>query len=133
MRPSIRELAARITELAGHLHAANRRWLVLIAEFDRRHGWSDGVTQRLADHQGTAAGSSQCVIPASARGYVARSAMAAGKLRISSTRYRGSVSVAAVTNVSVSARVRNLPSAARMVQSPVILARRPAPVSRPAT
>jgi hypothetical protein len=35
---SIRELEARITELAGHLNAANHRWLCLIAEFDRRQG-----------------------------------------------------------------------------------------------
>ncbi len=34
------ELEARITELAGHLNAAQHRWLVLIAEFDRRRGWS---------------------------------------------------------------------------------------------
>jgi hypothetical protein len=45
---SIRELEARITELAGHLNAANHRWLVLIAEFDRRHGWSDGFTHSCA-------------------------------------------------------------------------------------
>jgi hypothetical protein len=45
---SIRELEAQITELAGHLNAANHRWLVLIAEFDRRNGWSDGVTQSCA-------------------------------------------------------------------------------------
>jgi hypothetical protein len=45
---SIRELEAQITELAGHLNAANHRWLVLIAEFDRRNGWSDGTTQSCA-------------------------------------------------------------------------------------
>jgi hypothetical protein len=45
---SIRQLAAQITELAGHLNAANHRWLVLIAEFDRRNGWSDGATQSCA-------------------------------------------------------------------------------------
>ena len=45
---SIRELEAQITELAGHLNAANHRWLVLIAEFDRRQGWSDGFTQSCA-------------------------------------------------------------------------------------
>ena len=45
---SIRELAAQITELAGHLNAANYRWLSLIAEFDRRHGWSDGSTATCA-------------------------------------------------------------------------------------
>ena len=45
---SIREIEAQITELAGHLNAANHRWLVLIAEFDRRNGWSDGATQSCA-------------------------------------------------------------------------------------
>ena len=44
----IRELEAQITELAGHLNAANHRWLTLIAEFDRRQGWSDGATQSCA-------------------------------------------------------------------------------------
>ena len=34
--------------MAGHLNAANRRWLGLIAEFDRRKGWSDSVTQSCA-------------------------------------------------------------------------------------
>jgi hypothetical protein len=38
----IAELEAQITELAGHLNAASYRWLVLIAEFDRREGWADG-------------------------------------------------------------------------------------------
>jgi hypothetical protein len=42
------ELEARITELAGHLNAANHRWLRLIAEFDRRQGWADGCTQSCA-------------------------------------------------------------------------------------
>jgi len=36
------ELEDQITELAGHLNAANYRWLTLIAEFDRRNGWCDG-------------------------------------------------------------------------------------------
>ncbi len=39
---SIEELEAQITELAGQLNAANYRWLMLIAEFDRRLGWGDG-------------------------------------------------------------------------------------------
>ena len=39
---SLEELAAQITELAGQLNAANYRWLLLIAEFDRRKGWGDG-------------------------------------------------------------------------------------------
>lgn len=45
---STSELAAQITELAGHLNAANRRWLALIAEFDRREGWNDGLTRSCA-------------------------------------------------------------------------------------
>src|SRR5262245_785055 len=45
---SIRDLAAELTELAGHLNAAQHRWLVLIAEFDRRNGWSDGVCHSCA-------------------------------------------------------------------------------------
>jgi hypothetical protein len=39
---SLAELEAQITELAGQLNAANYRWLTLIGEFDRRHGWADG-------------------------------------------------------------------------------------------
>ena len=39
---SLAELEAQITELAGHLNAANYRWLTLIGEFDRRNGWVDG-------------------------------------------------------------------------------------------
>lgn len=34
------DLENQITELAGHLNAANYRWLRLIAEFDRRNGWA---------------------------------------------------------------------------------------------
>jgi hypothetical protein len=45
---SIDDLAADICTLAGHLNAANHRWLLLIAEFDRRNGWSDGATQSCA-------------------------------------------------------------------------------------
>src|SRR5882672_4506751 len=47
MRP-IDDLAAEICTLAGHINAANHRWLMLIAEFDRRTGWSDGATQSCA-------------------------------------------------------------------------------------
>jgi hypothetical protein len=39
---SLADLEAQITELAGQLNAAQYRWLTLIAEFDRRHGWADG-------------------------------------------------------------------------------------------
>ena len=47
LRP-LAELELRITELAGHLNAASYRWLVLIAEFDRREGWADGSTPSCA-------------------------------------------------------------------------------------
>ncbi len=45
---SIDELAADICTLAGHLNSAQHRWLLLIAEFDRRNGWSDSATQSCA-------------------------------------------------------------------------------------
>jgi hypothetical protein len=45
---SVDELAHEICSLAGHINAANHRFLVLVAEFDRRTGWSDGGTQSCA-------------------------------------------------------------------------------------
>src|SRR5688500_6984904 len=45
---SIDELATEIFTLAGHINAATHRFLLLIAEFDRRQGWSDSVTQSCA-------------------------------------------------------------------------------------
>ena len=45
---SLQDLEDQITELAGQLNAANYRWLTLIAEFDRRQGWSDGKLQSCA-------------------------------------------------------------------------------------
>ncbi len=45
---SLSELERQITELAGHLNAANYRWLCLIEEFDRRGGWSDGALHSCA-------------------------------------------------------------------------------------
>ncbi len=35
------DLMNQITELAGHLNAAQARWLSLIAEFDRRKAWAE--------------------------------------------------------------------------------------------
>src|SRR5690606_30105460 len=55
----IAELEAQITELAGHLNAANHRWLVLIAEFDRREGWADGSTRSCAHWLGWKCGIDQ--------------------------------------------------------------------------
>ena len=45
---SIDELASEICTLSGHINAANHRWLLLVAEYDRRNGWSDGATQSCA-------------------------------------------------------------------------------------
>ena len=45
---SIDELAREICTLTGHINAANHRWLMLVAEYDRRNGWSDGATQSCA-------------------------------------------------------------------------------------
>jgi hypothetical protein len=45
---SIDELANEICTLTGQINVANHRWLLLIAEFDRRAGWSDGLTQSCA-------------------------------------------------------------------------------------
>ena len=42
------DLAAEICTLTGRINAANHRWLLLIAEFDRRKGWADSVTQSCA-------------------------------------------------------------------------------------
>jgi hypothetical protein len=45
---SIDEIATDLCTLAGHINAANHQFLTLVAEFDRRHGWSDGGTQSCA-------------------------------------------------------------------------------------
>ncbi|HLA71041.1 MAG TPA: DUF222 domain-containing protein [Steroidobacteraceae bacterium] len=47
MRP-IHELEADICTLAARINAANHRWLSLIAEFDRRKGWSVSSSQSCA-------------------------------------------------------------------------------------
>lgn len=36
----LERLEAELVELAGHLAAGEARWLVLLAEFDRRRGWT---------------------------------------------------------------------------------------------
>jgi hypothetical protein len=42
------ELVAEITTLAGHLNAANARFLALIAELDRRKGWAEAGVKSCA-------------------------------------------------------------------------------------
>jgi hypothetical protein len=45
---SIQALAEEIRTLAGRINAANHRFLMLIAEFDRRNGWRDEGAQSCA-------------------------------------------------------------------------------------
>src|SRR5688500_13044387 len=45
---SMHELEDQIVELAGHLNAANYRFLSLLAEFDRRKGWNCRATRDCA-------------------------------------------------------------------------------------
>jgi hypothetical protein len=42
------KLENQIVELAGHLNAANYRFLALLAEYDRRKGWNDRATRDCA-------------------------------------------------------------------------------------
>jgi hypothetical protein len=42
------ELVREITTLAGHLNAANARFLALIAELDRRRGWAEAGVKSMA-------------------------------------------------------------------------------------
>jgi hypothetical protein len=42
------DLVAEITTLAGHLNAANARFLALVAELDRRRGWAEWGVKSLA-------------------------------------------------------------------------------------
>ena len=39
---ALEELEEEIAVLAAHIHAAEHRFLVLVAEFDRRRGWELG-------------------------------------------------------------------------------------------
>src|SRR5688572_21982219 len=93
---SIQDLAAQITELAGHLNAANHRWLMLIAEFDNRKGWSDGGTQSCAHWLNW-----QCGIDKGAAREKVRVAHALEKLpKISAAMERGELSYSKVRAVT---------------------------------
>src|SRR5262245_38310795 len=84
----IADLANEITELAGHLNAANYRFLTLIAEFDRREGWSDSATQSCAHWLNW-----QCGIDMGAAREKVRVAHALGTLpKISSAMEKGELS-----------------------------------------
>jgi len=43
------ELEDELAQLASHLHAGTCRWLELVAEFDRRGGWTDSGCDSLAE------------------------------------------------------------------------------------
>jgi hypothetical protein len=93
---SIDELATEICTVAGHLNAANHRWLLLIAEFDRRTGWSDGATQSCAHWLNWKCGLAMGV----AREKV-RVAHALGKLpKISAAMARGNLSYSKVREIT---------------------------------
>lgn len=91
-----RALANQITELAGHINAANYRFLSLIAEFDRRGGWSDGATQSCAHWLNWKCGISFCA----AREKV-RTARALESLpKISEAMQRGEISYSKVREIT---------------------------------
>ena len=46
---TIDQLAAEITDIAVRVNAVSHRWLVLIAEFDRRQGWASTGARSCAD------------------------------------------------------------------------------------
>lgn len=48
----LERLEAEITNLAGHLAAAECRWLLLLAEFDRREGWTHWGCKSLVEWLG---------------------------------------------------------------------------------
>ena len=97
--PALPELEAQITELAGHLNAANHRLLTLIAEFDRRQGWAASGSQSCA-HWLTW----KCGIDLGAAREKVRVALALGKLPLISTAMaRGQLSyskVRAITRIA---------------------------------
>jgi hypothetical protein len=93
------ELEAQITELAGHLNAANHRLLTLIAEFDRRQGWAASGSQSCAHWL-----SWKCGMDLGAAREKVRAALALQKLpRVSAAMASGQLSyskVRAITRVA---------------------------------
>ena len=96
---STHELEDQIVELAGHLNAANYRFLALLAEFDRRKGWNCGATQDCAHWLNW-----KCGINLGAAREKVRTARALEKLpQISAAMERGEISysnVRAITRVA---------------------------------
>lgn len=91
-----RAIGNEITKLAGHINAATYRFLTLIAEFDRRGGWSDGSTQSCAHWLNWKCGISFCA----AREKV-RTARALKNLpKISAAMERGEISYSKVRELT---------------------------------
>ena len=94
-----RELENQIIELAGHLNAANYRFLSLLAEFDRRKGWNCRATIDCAHWLNW-----KCGIDLGAAREKVRTARALEKLpHVSAAMERGEVSyskVRAITRVA---------------------------------
>jgi hypothetical protein len=89
---SLTTLGHQIVELAGHLNAANYRFLLLIAEWDRRKGWNDGSTQSCAHWLNW-----KCGIDMGAAREKVRTAHALGNLpNIAAAMQRGELSYAKV-------------------------------------
>jgi hypothetical protein len=84
------DLVDQITTLAGHLNAANARFLALIAELDRRRGWAEWGVKSCAHWL-----SWQCGIDLGAAREKVRVAHALGKLpRVATAMAEGRVSYA---------------------------------------
>jgi hypothetical protein len=96
---STHELEDQILELAGHLNAANYRFLSLLAEFDRRKGWNCRATRDCAHWLNW-----KCGIDLGAAREKVRTARALEKLPlISAAMERGAISysnVRAITRVA---------------------------------
>lgn len=94
-----RELEDQIVELAGHLNAADYRFLTLIAEYDRREGWNCGATRDCAHWLNW-----KCGIDLGAAREKVRTAKALEKLpKVSAAMERGEISyskVRAITRVA---------------------------------
>jgi hypothetical protein len=89
-------LGDQISEFAGHINAAIHRFLMLIAEFDRRNGWNDGATQSCAHWLNWKCGISFCA----AREKV-RTARALENLpKISAAMERGEISYSKVRELT---------------------------------
>lgn len=91
-----RSLGEQITELAGHINAATYRFLMLIAEFDRRGGWEDGATQSCAHWLNWKCGVGFCA----AREKVRTARALEGLPKISAAMERGEVSYSKVRELT---------------------------------